>query len=317
MTATPNFFIVGVPKAATTTLYAGLQQHPQVFTSPRKEPHYLALNGARFISIDGYVNHIRTIRTHPLPVHREQNYRALFEDVEDEPAVGEASTLYLYGKLTPERIAERYPKARVIAILRHPVDRAYSQFLHHVRDTHEWTDDFEEAFRREEVRLDRGPFWHYRRMGYYHRQLLRYYERMDSAQIRVFLFEDLVTDLPTVYRHVYRFIGVDETFEPELVGRSNVTGVPRNKLLHEVLSLPWRFPALREIVRRIPKPIRRFVSSIRGRNLEKPVLDPEIRRRLTAEYYEEDLSRLQELLGRDLHSWIDGESVSRTNQGSV
>lgn len=297
----PNLFIVGAPKAGTTTLYSALAEHPDVYVSPRKEPHFLAIEDENFVSHEGHSNHMKTIRTHPLPVHSEASYKALFEGGDGFTVAAEASTLYLYSKYAPRRIAQCYPAAKVVAILRHPVDRAYSQFLHHVRDTHETTTDFENAFLREDERLSRGPFWHYERVGKYARQVERYRKYLSEDRIRIFLFEDLVSDPRHVVRKVFNFINVDASVGISLGEKKNATGLPQNRFIHYLLSMPWRYPFLREIVQRTPKSIRRVMSDLRRSNLSKPALEDEVRVRLTKRY--DDIDRLQELIGRDLSHW--------------
>lgn len=304
MTYKPNLFVIGAAKSGTTALYHCLAQHPQIYMSPRKEPHFLAIDDGVFTSVDGYENPMRTIRTHPLPVHSEKDYAALFEKVTTEKVIGEASPLYLYSKGAPERIARRYPDARVIAILRNPVDRAYSQFMHHVRDTFEWTRSFEKAFYNESERLEKGPFWHYRRMGYYYPQLRRYFDRLGRSKIKVFLFEDFTDDIRGSMQDVFVFLGVDghaSINAPE--SRKNVTGVPRRNVLHQVLSLPWRYPVLRKLVALVPESIRQSLALMRQKNLEKPPLSEEVRARIS-KTYREDILQLQDLLERDLSRWL-------------
>jgi hypothetical protein len=252
-----------------------------------------------------------TIRTHPTPIHTEVAYKKLFDGANDELIRGEASTLYLYGKYAPRRIAQRSPDARLIALLRHPVERAYSQFLHHVRDTHETTEDFVEAFENESERLDRGPFWHYRRMGHYYGQLKRYYEHFSKSQIKVYLMRDLTNDTRRVWKDVLNFLNVEPSFElPEAENKKNSTGLPKNRLMHTILSLPWRFPILREIVQRIPQSVRNVLSSLRKRNINKPKMNPDLRIKLTSRYFEEDIRLLQVLIDRDLTHWLRRDKSS-------
>ncbi len=300
----PNLFIIGAAKSGTTSLYQVLGSHPEVFMSPRKEPHYLAIQEGGFVSFDGYKNTMSSIRTHPLPVHTESGYRKLFEEVDQEPIRGEASPLYLYSKYAPERIAQRSPNAHIVVLLRHPVDRAYSQFLHHLRDTHENTTDFVEAFENEEERLHRGPFWHYRRMGRYYEQLVRYYRRFSDSQMRIYLHEDLIDNQEKVWRDVFEFIEVDPTIDLPKMGRLNATGRPENKILHEILSVSRRFPFLREVVQHLPESVRSALSYVRRQNITKPELAPEVRRRLTHQYFEDDIRALQSLIDRDLTHWL-------------
>ena len=254
---------------------------------------------------------MRTIRTHPLPIHTETAYRELFEGADEKSIRGEASTLYLYSRHAPERIARRSPDAHIVALLRHPVDRAYSQFLHHVRDTHETTTDFVQALENEEDRLHRGPFWHYRRVGLYYEQLKRYYEYFPGSQIRVYLLEDFAENEERVWKDLLDFLKVDSAVGLPETKKTNATGLPQNPLLHRMLSLPWRFPVLREIVQRIPKTVRDVFSSIRRRNLSKPELSADVRLHLTSRYFVDDIRALQELIGRDLSDWLVKNTASK------
>lgn len=139
----PNFLIVGAQKAGTTSLHYYLKQHPQIYMRPRKEPHFF--EGMHW---DFY----RPGRI-MLAVTDLADYQALFEGVTDEKAIGEASASYLYSPKAPTLIKRSIPDARLIAILRNPPDRAYSNFLHCVRGGRESIVDFAEALRVEEERI--------------------------------------------------------------------------------------------------------------------------------------------------------------------
>jgi len=112
----PNFFIVGAPRAGTTSLYFYLKQVPEVYLSPVKEPNYFSV---KIIPDDHYL----------LPIRNKKNYLKLFEKVKDEKAIGEASPSYLEDPETPYLISQDVSDARIIAILRDPVERAFSHYL--------------------------------------------------------------------------------------------------------------------------------------------------------------------------------------------
>jgi hypothetical protein len=170
----PSFIIVGAAKAGTTAIYHYLRQHPQVYLTPLKETNYLALAGQKLEFCgpgdDDYVNR--------LSVTDEDAYRAQFADVRDEIAVGEASPLYLYAPHAAERIRNVVPDAKIIIILRNPIDRAYSAFLHLVRDNRECHRDFALALSKERERIEAGweHIWHYIAMGRYLEQVQRYFD---------------------------------------------------------------------------------------------------------------------------------------------
>ncbi|WP_207890493.1 sulfotransferase, partial [Rubrobacter taiwanensis] len=204
-----------------------------------------------------------------------------------------------------ERIKRHVPEVRLIAVLRDPAERAYSAFMHLVRDNRE-EPDFARALELEEerIRLNYPWIWHYRRAGYYHEQLSRYYALFDPAQIRVYLYEDLRRDPVGTLQDIYRFLGADPAFAPDVSGRYNVSGVPKNRFINDFLR---RDNPLKTAVRPlVPARLRgRLRRSLRRRNLTAaPPMPPGVRRDLVAGY-REDILRLEELIGRDLSGWLE------------
>ncbi len=121
----PNFLIIGALKAGTTSLFNYLMQHPQIYMSPVKEPKFFALVGE-------YLDPKKREILGKCVVDIEE-YRALFDNVTTEKAIGEASAIYLSSRRAPGRIQHYILNVKLIAILRDPVERAYSHFLHNVR----------------------------------------------------------------------------------------------------------------------------------------------------------------------------------------
>src|SRR5580765_3646808 len=118
----PNFLIIGAGKSGTTALYEYLKQHPQVYMSPVKEPRFFAFEGES-VNFGGPWG--ERLNPEVMAFNSIASYSALFEDVEDETAIGEASPIYLWAAKAAARIHRRVPDARLIAILRDPVERAY------------------------------------------------------------------------------------------------------------------------------------------------------------------------------------------------
>ena len=300
----PNFLIVGAQKAGTTSLYYYLKQHPQVYMSPRKEPHFFEGMHSDFY---------RPGRT-TLPVTDLAEYQALFEGVTDEKAVGEASASYLYSPKAPALIKRSIPDARLIGVLRNPADRAYSNFVHCVQVGREPLASFAEALRVEEGRIQDnwGPLWHYKRKGFYYAQVKRYLDTFGRDQFRVWLYEDLRAEPLDVLRDVLEFLEVDDRFVPDMSIEHNTSGLPRNKALYRAAKkLAARNPVLELAIleRWLPAAPRRYVK--RRIFVQPPPLPAEIRQQLL-DSYREDILKLQELIGRDLSLWLrDGrEKVS-------
>lgn len=297
----PNFLVIGAGKSGTSSLYRYLGQHPQIYMSPLKEPRFFAFEGQK-LDFRGPGDK-EGLRSSVVDI---ESYRRLFDGVSGEKAIGEASPLYMYSPKVIERIEHYIPETKLIAILRDPAERAYSAFLHMVRDGREPLDDFAEALREEEARVKRNyaPGWRYKEGGFYYAQLSRYFERFGKEQIRVFLYEDLKTDPAVLLRDVFEFLGVDDGFVPNMSTRYNVSGVPRNKNWHTFLTKPNPIKAsMKPFVSARLR--RRLKHGLKNRNLdEPPQLSPETRRQLI-EVYREDVSRLQDLIQRDLSHWLE------------
>jgi hypothetical protein len=296
----PNFFVIGAGKAGTTSLHQYLDQHPYVYMSPVKETNFFALEGEK----PNFRGPEADQRINRWSVTGIEEYRALFEGVSGETAVGEASPLYLYDHKAPLRIKRRVPEAKLIAVLRDPVERAYSAFLHTTRSGREKL-GFTKALREEEdrIRANWEWIWHYKNAGFYHEQLSRYYETFEREQIRVYLHEDLSTDPAGVMRDIFGFLGVDDSFAPDTSRRRNVRGIPKSRALFALTHKPNRVKTLVKAL--VPEgPWRKISMGIKSRNLAgTPPLPEDVAEEL-AVAFREDVSRLQGLVGRDLSAWL-------------
>jgi len=304
----PNFLLIGAAKAGTSSVFAYLGQHPEVFVSPVKEPNYFALAG-RMVAYAGPGDAI----VNQASITDEHRYRALFRGGTDAKALGEASTLYLYAPGAAAAIRRDVPDARIIAILRDPAERAYSSFLHMRRDGREPVTSFEQALDLEESRISQQweHLWHYTRLGHYHAQLQRYFALFPREQIGVWLYDDLESDPARVLREVFAFLGVDPTFEPDMSVRHKVAGTPRSKTLHAMLTRPN--PAKNLAKRLLPAGVRsRVYGAVMHRNVRehRETMRPETRRRLQT-LFRPDVERLAELLKRDLSAWTGSGEVPR------
>jgi hypothetical protein len=194
----PNFLILGAQKTGTTALYAYLRWHPEI-------------TGPSFKEVSFFDRHY---------AHGERWYRAHFP-AGRRPLVGEASPGYLLHPLAPERVARMLPEARLVAILRNPVDRAFSHYQHEVSLGREPL-SFEEAIAQEEERM-RGEFermladesyfshawWNYTYVarGLYAEQLERWFATFRGEQLLVLLTDELAQDPAGTYGRVLEFLG--------------------------------------------------------------------------------------------------------------
>jgi hypothetical protein len=231
-------------------------------------------------------------------------YQALFAGRRQDQLAGEASTSYLCSPLAPARIHEARPDVRLLAILREPARRAWANYLHMVRQGFETAPTFDAGLAEEPARTAAGWdfFWRYRELGFYHRQLSRYFALFDPARIHVLLHDDLEHDAAATVRSAYAFLGVDPTFVPDLSRRVNRSGLPRIGPLERMLASPP--PVFRRWARAWLSADRRhrIAEAISGLNLRRPAEPHVSLRRLRADY-EPDVRALERLIGLDLSRW--------------
>lgn len=288
-------------KSGTSALYTYLGQHPEVYMSPVKEPNFFAFEGD---TLD-FQAPIDDRGINSQSVTDLENYRRLFDGAEAYAARGEASHWYLYWPKAAERIQHHIPDVRLIAVLRNPVERAYSEFLHFVRDGSESFEDFGTALDAEAERIDNNwALGRYIDRGYYYRQLRRYFELFDREQLRIYLHDDLKADSRAVLKDIFEFVGADSSFTPDVSVRPNPSGVPQNTWMHSLVHPSG--PLQKQLVQKLPKWLRDIGRNLRDRNLEKPPLEREHRQRLI-EIYRDDILQLEGLIDRDLSEWLEGE----------
>jgi hypothetical protein len=287
----PNFLIIGAMKSGTTALYYYLEQHPEIYMSPVKEPNFFSSQEQE--NAADTVTHIGS-------------YQHLFRGVSGEKAIGEASHSYLYEPGAAPEIRRYIPEAKLIAILRNPIDRAYSHFLHMVRTGTEPLDDFAQALQEEASIHKERTSQDYIGRGLYYDQLKRYFGTFPREQVRVYLYEDL-SDAPiSTVQDAFRFLKVDDSFVPDVSLRRNVSGHPKYKTLDGLMRSQSRLKHAAKVY--LPARMRWRLSKafddLKTRNLvEPPPLQPEVRRQLIR-VYREDILKLQGLIHRDLSGWL-------------
>lgn len=297
----PNFLIIGAAKSGTSALWKYLPQHPDVYMSPKKEPHFFAYEDEE-PDANGpgdYTKHAKTDLA---------SYQALFADVTTEKVFGEAATTSLYLPQSIARIQKYIPNAKFIAILRQPADRAYSSYMHLIRDHREPIQDFREALKLENERIANhwGFMWHYTHVGFYYEQIKRFYKQFDETQIRIYLHDEFTTKPLEIIQDIYAFLEVDNTFEPDMRIRANMSGVQKSKQLESVTQTVFDKPnPVRYAARRLmSKELRwRITTMIRNSNLKRQELSPELRHDLT-NLFRDDILKLQVLIDKDLTHWL-------------
>jgi Sulfotransferase family len=295
----PNFVIIGAARSGTTSLYRYLAQHPDVFTSPVKETNYFAWEAERPPGGPA------PILEQMYPIRSVAAYRALFDEVSGQQAIGEASPRYLHVPGVPERLAGELPDVRLVAILREPARRAYADYMVRRRKGIEGR-TFEALIEAEAPRLHEPPLPGSRPIlhhGLYHAHLRRWFAVVPPERLLVLLHEDLAADPAGLFVRLCRFLGITEVATMDSTVRYGPAGLARSPTLDRVVNGRLANSA-RSLLPTVARgPARRLVRWVRRQNTHRPELPTELRARL-AELYRDDIRALGKLIGRDLRTWL-------------
>ncbi|HEY7600036.1 MAG TPA: sulfotransferase [Candidatus Limnocylindrales bacterium] len=293
----PDFLIVGAPRCGTTFMYEYLDQHPGVFMSPVKEPNHFATD----LDSGSYLDAISFMRD-------RQRYRALFADARPDQLTGEASTWHLYSQAAASNIKAANPDARIIIMLRDPIEMMFSLHERRLYGGSEHLRRFEDALAAEDdrragrqiapqARNVKGLL--YREVARYASQVERYLDQFGPGRVHVIIFDDFRADPARAYRATLEFLGLDATFEPrfEVV---NPALERRNLRLHQLAMTSPVQRAARSVLR---GPLGGLVgdawSRLNTRGKRRLPPDPELVAGLREEL-RPDVERLSAMLGRDL-----------------
>lgn len=309
----PNFFIVGAPRCGTTSLYQYLRAHPEIFMPARKEPHFFGSD------LDD-----------PRRPRSRAEYLALFAEARLEKRVGEASTSYLYSRQAAREIKEFAPEARIIVMLRNPVDMMYSfynqayNFWGARYGAAEDLADFESALEAEDERKrgsrlpgnleavsytgdERTRSYHflfYRDLARYAAQLQRYLDCFGRDNVHAIIFDDLQKTPAQVYRETCAFLEVAEDYQPDFRVYNSQQRF-RSKTVARLLRLvpvPVLGAGRNILVRFLGRAASaKLLGLMHGPARPRP-LESALRGRLQAEFAAE-VEQLSALLGRDVTHW--------------
>jgi hypothetical protein len=291
----PTFALAGAARAGTTALSEALRAHPDVWLTQPKEPHYLALAGeAPAFTGPGDAETINRVA-----VTEPAAYRELFRGGEAFPARGDASvsTLY-YASTAAPRLRELNPDARVVLVLRDPVDRAFSSHQYLRNRGFEPEPDFLAAVAEEPRRIEQGwhHLWHYTAMSRYADDVQQLREVMGPENVGIWWYDDMVVPGSVAIEEIQRFIGLEPVVGPEGLARVNASGKERSAAAAGMMHAASRSRVLRSTVKAVvPFGVR---ERIRGLNLSRSETPRALRSALLPAL-EPDLARLEQVIGRE------------------
>lgn len=299
----PDFLIAGVPKAGTTALHAALVPHPELFLPTVKEPKFFLSDGPP--PTTGGPGDVQTYQEH---VWRQEDYEALFAPAPGGTLRGEATPFYLYDVQAHERIKSLVPSARLIILLRDPVDRAHSNWTHLWNAGLEPEADFLTACRAEPARIEAGwaDFWHYVRLGLYGYQLEHLFQHFPREQVLLLRYKDLKDEPARTLDRVCDFLGV---------GTGVLTAIPKENVNRHVVEdnqvnavLRWLLRTGGTLGHRFPVPLRLatrgpILTVLHRKKGKRPVTTPEERAALLP-LFAEDIALLQDVTGERYDDWL-------------
>ena len=300
--ALPDFFVAGAPKAGTTALHAALARHPSLYMSAVKEPKFFLSDGPP--PTRGGPGDVRTYREH---VWRRDEYEALFDPAPAGALRGESTPFYLYDRAAQVRIRALIPDARLIVILRDPVERAHSNWTHLWSAGLDPIGDVVRACAEEDRRIAAGwaDFWHYAALGRYGEQLAHLYTVFPRDQVMVFRYRALIEQPSLLLDQICGFLGVQQGVLAQ-VPRENVTAHPHLTLRHRALSSALRLGTAASTV--LPDRAEAAMTSLLERRLQQ---DAPPRRPLTWQerralipLFEADIRLLESVTGESFSDWL-------------
>tara|TARA_Y100001954_G_scaffold234097_1_gene288742 strand:- start:51 stop:956 length:906 start_codon:yes stop_codon:yes gene_type:complete len=292
----PNFMCIGAAKCATTSLYNILKQHPQIGLSSFKEPHF-------FDNINNFKN------------GKEWYLDSYYKNLNSYCALGEFTPTYLASKHAPQRILNFFGhKMKFIVILRNPVDRSYSHFLHTKRDSHE-TLTFVQALENEDKRLektnDNQNFISFLRYSYiyqskYYMHIKNYLKFFNMDQFHFVKFDDFVNDRKNTLNKILKFLDVSTNEDLDINVYSNKASVARSKKLKSLMkknSIVKRIFKLMIPSLVVRQKLRNIVHASNNKASAKPVLTQEVRNYLYNQFFCKDILDLEKMLNLNLNTW--------------
>jgi hypothetical protein len=294
----PSFFIAGPPKCASSSLYFYLNQHPEILMSLKKETRFFSNEYEK--GLDFYLS-------------------SYFPDRENVKVAGEATPSYSFLPFAAKRIANHFPNARFIFSFRHPAERAYSGWLMRRENGSETLDfldsleanvaqdmdfsaaSFEKEWLEEHIHWKSRPGEIIRTYveGSQYIDVLNLFEKLfDKEHIHVVITEDLRKDLDGELKGIYRFLGVDESFQLATKEEQNTF----RKARFAPLIFALKNPRIRKLIKQLPGPFRKKMASGLTKEDQKPRMSDEERAK-AVQLFLPMVNELEKRLGRDLKAW--------------
>ncbi len=285
----PNLFIVGTPKAGTTSLHHYLSFHPEVFMSTPKETNFFTYDDIKKQDLYYKEEHISS----------KDQYLNLFKKVKNEHVIGEGSVSYLYYPGTAKKLFDFNPKSKIIIILRNPVERCYSHYLM----------DYNLGFVKTDLEtiISEGEnenssharaYQQFIKLGQYSHQIEEYLSVFPKEQVKIFIYEEIVPERKKFILDVCAYLGIKYIYDNDFEHQTNIYNQPKGDLLKKMYSSRIIRKSIKTL---LPKKQLDRISN-RFFDKKKPKLDENTRLKLT-KFYMSDIQKTEDILGKNLNLW--------------
>ena len=279
-----EIFIVGAPKAGTTSLFHYLDAHPDIRMSSEKEPNYFS---DKELSEQGL--YYGTSRIDTL-----EKYNKLFTEKKEYQILGEASVSYLFYPEVPQRIKDYNPKSKIIIMLRNPLERAFSHYLMDYR-LGLTSESFEFEFNKK-IGLN---FQQYFLLGNYYSQIKRYFDVFGKENIHIIWYSHFKKNTLSEVEKVFDFLNLKSTHSIDFNKIHNSFSMPKNNFIRKIYSVVWLRKLLTIL---IPTTCVSFLKSSLFNKGNKPAISNETRNKVSS-YFEKDIENVENLLSVNLERW--------------
>ncbi len=301
-----NLFLVGAAKSGTTALAELLSQSPEIFSPSIKEPGYFGLDINPDDFSPEYAKVVQLPRdyfsTKPLKeqhqsfIREASLYQKLYEVQQGEKYLLDSSTVYLLSRLSAEEIARYNPQAKIIIILRNPVERAFSHYKMALQ-MGLVTGGFKEEW---DLDLEKNPKGvgiseMFAETGMYSQQLKRYFSAFSKEQICVLLYEDFKSMTSDIKSQLKSFLELDLPWEK--TGEANVSSVPKHAKFNQILKGSG---FVQKMKNHLPESLQASIK--KWMSQEDLQMSAEMKKELT-DYYREDILEVEKITGLNLNHW--------------
>ena len=290
----PNFMCLGAAKSGTTSLYDILIQHPEIYIPQFKEPHFFDVS-------ENFANGLEW-------------YKKNYFQKANQKIIADFTPSYFFDSNAPKRIFDSLgPKMKFLVILRNPVDRAYSHYLHSKRDFHE-SNDFLEALASEEIRIKKyikkSDYFSYLRHSYvnqglYSKMLDRYLKYYSLDKFLFINFEDeFVKEKDATIKKILSFLNVDESITLNTNFKSNVASKAISKRLKKIMkNKSWFRKIIKYLIPSftIRQILRNKIHKLNNTSFQPKELSDDSKFRILAKYFKKDIVNLETILNKDMN----------------